>query len=160
MFEVTEKASEMIKNFLKDREELPAIRLMLAQGGWSGPQLGLALDELRNDDESFDDRGLTFVVEKEFYRQIKPVTIDYVTTTTGEGFQISSNLPEPESACGTSCACWNKQGDIKKPALIDVPAFFMEWVLERIEKGWVDVTNPFNKTQVSRVSLHPRDVKY
>lgn len=108
MFEVTEKASDMIKNFLKDREELPAIRLMLAQGGWSGPQLGLALDELRDDDESFDDRGLTFVVEKEFYEKIKPVSIDYVTTTTGEGFEISSNLPKPEIPCGSSCSCWNK----------------------------------------------------
>ena len=114
MFEVTEKASDMIKNFLKDRENLPAIRLMLAQGGWSGPQLGLALDELRDDDESFDDRGLTFVVEKEFYEKIKPVTIDYVTTPTGEGFQISSSMPEPESACGTSCSCWNKSGDLTR----------------------------------------------
>jgi Fe-S cluster assembly iron-binding protein IscA len=33
VFEVTEKASEMIKDFLKDREGIPAIRLTLAQGG-------------------------------------------------------------------------------------------------------------------------------
>jgi Fe-S cluster assembly iron-binding protein IscA len=33
VLEVTEKASAMIKDFLKDREEIPAIRLMLAQGG-------------------------------------------------------------------------------------------------------------------------------
>ena len=33
MFEVTEKATEMIKEFLKDREEIPAIRVMLSQGG-------------------------------------------------------------------------------------------------------------------------------
>jgi len=33
VLEITEKASEMIKNFLKDREELPAIRVMLSQGG-------------------------------------------------------------------------------------------------------------------------------
>jgi Fe-S cluster assembly iron-binding protein IscA len=33
MFEVTEKASEMIKDFLKDREEIPSIRIMLSQGG-------------------------------------------------------------------------------------------------------------------------------
>ena len=33
MFEVTEKASEKIKDFLKDREEYPAIRIMLSQGG-------------------------------------------------------------------------------------------------------------------------------
>jgi Fe-S cluster assembly iron-binding protein IscA len=33
MFEVTSKASEMVKEFLKDREEIPAIRIMLSQGG-------------------------------------------------------------------------------------------------------------------------------
>jgi Fe-S cluster assembly iron-binding protein IscA len=33
MLEVTEKASEMIKDFLKDRDEIPAIRIMLSQGG-------------------------------------------------------------------------------------------------------------------------------
>jgi len=33
MFEVTEKASNMIKEFLKDKEEIPPIRIMLSQGG-------------------------------------------------------------------------------------------------------------------------------
>ena len=33
MFEVTEKASDMIKEFLKDREEIPGIMIMLSQGG-------------------------------------------------------------------------------------------------------------------------------
>ena len=33
MVEVTEKASEMIKDFLKGRDEIPAIRIMLSQGG-------------------------------------------------------------------------------------------------------------------------------
>ena len=33
MFQVTEKASEMIKEFLKDKEEVPCIRIMMAGGG-------------------------------------------------------------------------------------------------------------------------------
>jgi Fe-S cluster assembly iron-binding protein IscA len=33
MFEVTEKATEMIKDFLKDKEEIPHIRIMVAGGG-------------------------------------------------------------------------------------------------------------------------------
>jgi len=41
----------------------------------------------------------------------------------------------------------------------DVPAFLMNWVLERINEGFVDVVNPFNRNQVSRVSLSPEDVK-
>jgi Fe-S cluster assembly iron-binding protein IscA len=33
MFEVTEKATEMIKEFLKDKKEIPHIRIMMAGGG-------------------------------------------------------------------------------------------------------------------------------
>jgi len=33
MFEVTEKASRMIKEFLKNRENFPPIRVMMTQGG-------------------------------------------------------------------------------------------------------------------------------
>jgi len=66
--------------------------------------LGLALDELKDDDVTFDDRGLTFVVEKEFYNQIKPIKVDFVETPMGAGFNISSNMPKPESSCGSSCS--------------------------------------------------------
>lgn len=41
----------------------------------------------------------------------------------------------------------------------DIPAFLMNWVVERIKLGYVDVTNPFNRKQISRVSLKPKDVK-
>jgi len=33
MFEITEKASNMVKDFLKDKEEIPSIRIMLSEGG-------------------------------------------------------------------------------------------------------------------------------
>lgn len=33
MFEVTEKANDMIKDFLKDRDKFPPIRVMMSQGG-------------------------------------------------------------------------------------------------------------------------------
>ena len=33
MFEVTEKATEMIKDFFKDKDEVPRIRIFLSQGG-------------------------------------------------------------------------------------------------------------------------------
>ena len=41
----------------------------------------------------------------------------------------------------------------------DIPAFLMDWVIEKIKLGHVDVVNPFNRKQISRVSLAPRDVK-
>ncbi len=41
----------------------------------------------------------------------------------------------------------------------DIPAFLMDWVLENIKIGYVDVMNPFNRKQNSRISLKPEDVK-
>jgi len=41
----------------------------------------------------------------------------------------------------------------------DIPAFLMDWVIEKINQGFVDVTNPFNKKQITRVSLKTNDVK-
>jgi len=41
----------------------------------------------------------------------------------------------------------------------DIPAFLMDWVLDKIQVGYVDVVNPFNRKQVSRISLHNKDVK-
>ena len=41
----------------------------------------------------------------------------------------------------------------------DIPAFLMDWVIEMIKAGFVDVANPFYPSQVARVSLKPEDVK-
>ena len=41
----------------------------------------------------------------------------------------------------------------------DIPAFLMDWVVERIKEGYVNVVNPFNRKQVSRISLSPSDVR-
>jgi hypothetical protein len=40
----------------------------------------------------------------------------------------------------------------------DRPRFCFDWFLQRLELGYVDVTNPFNAAQIRRVSLKPEDV--
>ncbi len=40
----------------------------------------------------------------------------------------------------------------------DIPAFFADWFLQRLEDGYCEVANPFNPRQVSRISLLPEDV--
>jgi len=40
----------------------------------------------------------------------------------------------------------------------DIPAFYAEWFMQRVCEQYCTVVNPFNKKQVSRVSLHPDDV--
>jgi len=40
----------------------------------------------------------------------------------------------------------------------NIPAFYSKWFINRIRDGFCAVPNPFNPTQVSRVSLKPQDV--
>ena len=104
MFEVTEQASVKLKELLKDKEEIPGIRIVLSQGGWAGPSLGMALDEPREKDEVFDDRELTYIIEKGLFETIKPIKVDYVDSYMGAGFDISSSL-NMGAMCGDSCSC-------------------------------------------------------
>lgn len=65
----------------------------------------MALDESKDDDQEFDDRGIKFVVENTLYDQVKPIKVDYVTSAMGSGFNIMSNMPVQPAACGSSCSC-------------------------------------------------------
>lgn len=65
----------------------------------------MALDESKEDDQQFDDRGIKFVVENTLYDQVKPIKVDYVTSAMGSGFNIMSNMPVQPASCGTSCSC-------------------------------------------------------
>lgn len=40
----------------------------------------------------------------------------------------------------------------------DIPAFYFDWFCRRIQEGYADVVNPFNRNQVSRISLLPESV--
>ncbi len=68
--------------------------------------MGMALDGPKEDDETFNENGLTFVMNSQLYRDVKPVTVDYVSTAMGAGFRISSNMSSAGS-CGSSCGTGN-----------------------------------------------------
>lgn len=40
----------------------------------------------------------------------------------------------------------------------DIPAFYAKWFINRIRAGYCTVPNPFNKNQISYISLKPEDV--
>jgi len=40
----------------------------------------------------------------------------------------------------------------------DIPAFYTDWLINRLNAGYCLVKNPFNPTQIKRVSLLPEDV--
>jgi iron-sulfur cluster assembly protein len=92
MFEISEEASEKIKQFLEGREGLQSIRILMTEGGWKGPYLVMALDRQKENDEVFTERGVTFLVEKALFERVKPISIDYVHSTLGGGYKLKSEL--------------------------------------------------------------------
>ena len=92
MFAVSDKASEMIKVFLKGSDESQPIRVLLDEGGWKGPHLVMATDDRKENDQVFVEKGLTFLIEKELFDRAKPIIIDYVESTLGAGFTLKSEL--------------------------------------------------------------------
>ena len=104
MFEVTEKVIAMIKEAFKDKEQIPSIRIQYMEGGWSGPSLGMALDEPRDDDDVFTENGITYLINKGLYEQVKPIRVDFADTPMGSGFHVSGNSGDSEKSCG-SCSC-------------------------------------------------------
>ena len=99
MFEVTEKATEVIKQTFESRE-IPPIRIETSHS-WGGPSLGMVPSEPHDDDMTFADKGITFLVGKELFDRVKPIRVDFVESPMGSGFQISSNLA---NASGSSCS--------------------------------------------------------
>jgi len=67
----------------------------------------MALDEPKENDEVFNENGLTFLINKELLDSVKPINIEFVETPRGSGFSITSALNNREKAdncCGT-CSC-------------------------------------------------------
>lgn len=103
MFEVSEKAGEVIKGFLAGREGPQSVRITLNEGGCGGPSLGMALDEPAKSDETFTEKGITFLVDKNLFDQVKPISIDFIETDMGAGFSVQSSLKNKGGACGNGC---------------------------------------------------------
>lgn len=98
MVTVSPSATAQIKEYFNDKEIQP-IRIFLSSGGCSGPRLMLALDEPREEDDTFDLDGLSFVVDKDLLAEAKPIHIDM----TPMGFNLTSSLKlEGGGGCGCS----------------------------------------------------------
>ena len=105
MFEVTDKAGEMMGEYFKDKEDVsPSVRISLSGGGWSGPALGMVLDEPKQDDEVVKKNGSMFVINTDLLKHMQPVKVDFIETDRGSGYTITSSMSGGGS-CGESCSC-------------------------------------------------------
>lgn len=113
MLEVTEAAVTNIKEYLNQQNIDSAVRITMMSGGCSGPSLGLALDEAKDNDLTFEQDGMNFLVEKGLSETCGAIKVDFIESgsgcgCSGGGFSISSENPLPSagggcSSCGGSC---------------------------------------------------------
>jgi len=66
----------------------------------------MVLDEPKETDDVFQVRDFTVLVDKDLHTTTKDVTVDYVVSGMGSGFQVQSQMPIGGGSCSsTSCSC-------------------------------------------------------
>lgn len=102
MLKVTATAQKEFNDYFKEKEVKP-VRIFLSNQGCGGPSIGLAVDELKENDIFYDIGGIKYIVNKELMLNARPIEIDYKEG----GFAITSNLNLGGgcSGCGTKSSC-------------------------------------------------------
>ncbi|MCI5125888.1 MAG: adhesin [Candidatus Electrothrix sp. AR5] len=112
MIELTETAIENVKEYLREQKIESAVRIAMMSGGCSGPSLGLAIDEAKENDLTFEQDGVKFLVEKDLVETCGTITVDFIEASTsgcgcsGSGFSIKSKKSlagDEKGGCGCSC---------------------------------------------------------
>jgi iron-sulfur cluster assembly protein len=97
----TDKGAEKVREFLDSTGadmETSGLRLGVRGGGCSGFQYALAFDNVRDDDEVFEDSGLRILVDRPSLPYVRGAIIDYVESLQGAGFKVEN--PNVVAACG------------------------------------------------------------
>ncbi len=65
--------------------------------------MAMALDELRNNDQTFEIGGFQYVVDKDFLEKANPIKVDFSPV----GFAITSNIDLTSAckSCSTTGSC-------------------------------------------------------
>ena len=105
MVKITQLAAQKIKEVLKEQnKENALLRLYLVGTGCSGPSFGMALEEIKTEDDIIDEEyGVSVVIDIKLSNYLEGATVDYVETNLGGGFEIRRANPDSGGACGDGC---------------------------------------------------------
>lgn len=97
-----ESAVKTLKDIISDNKDRPqTIRVYFAGIGWGGPSFGIALDEQKDDDFTYEVDGLTFIMNKDEYSKYGDISI----IDTGYGFRVvPDNMNNDDAGCGGGCS--------------------------------------------------------
>ncbi len=110
MLSVTETAIANVKEFLNQEKIEPSVRIFMMSGGYSRPSLNIAPDETRENDLTFEQDGISFLVETGVVEICGAITVDFRDSGSGYGcsggyFSISSKNPLAGAGDGCGCSC-------------------------------------------------------
>ena len=96
---LTESAARQIKKQLEKRGKGVGLKLGVKKSGCSGYSYTLDYsDDLKNDDEVFEDFGVKVIVEKNDLAFLDGIQLDYRREGINEAFQF--NNPNVTGSCG------------------------------------------------------------
>ena len=97
---LTDKAAEKVTAFLAGQDPAPdaGLRVGVKGGGCSGFQYALALDEQKDGDQVFEDRGIRLIVDPMSLQYVDGSVVDYTESLMGAGFEVKN--PNVVAACG------------------------------------------------------------
>ena len=96
---LTDVAATRVRNFLDTRGKGIGLRLGVKTTGCSGLAYVMEwVDELDEEDEVFESKGVTVVVDKKSLLFLDGTEVDFAKVGLNEGFQF--NNPNAKDACG------------------------------------------------------------
>ncbi|HBC55808.1 MAG TPA: iron-sulfur cluster assembly protein IscA [Gammaproteobacteria bacterium] len=99
MIALTEVAADRMRTFLNNRGKGMGVRVAVRTTGCSGLAYVIEfVDELQSDDVTFEDQGVTLVVDKKSLLYLDGSVLDYTKEGLNEGFKF--NNPNEKETCG------------------------------------------------------------
>jgi len=97
--QLTDQAASRVQHYLQNRGKGIGLRLAVKTTGCSGLAYVIEfVDELRDDDEVFESRGVKVVVDKKSLVFLDGTEVDFAKVGLQEGFQFKN--PNAKDACG------------------------------------------------------------
>ena len=100
---VTESAAAAAKSLLTQPENAgKLLRIFVEEGGCSGMQYGMVLDEKRDGDFLTEQHGVRVLVDAFSAKYLQGTVVDFSDALTGGGFKISNPNAKQSCGCGKS----------------------------------------------------------
>ncbi|QIQ20688.1 iron-sulfur cluster assembly protein IscA [Zophobihabitans entericus] len=100
---LTDTAANRVQTFLANRGKGVGLRLGVRTSGCSGMAYVIEFaDEIRDDDNVFDDKNVKIIVDRKSLVYLDGTEIDFVKEGLNEGFKFNNPNADNECGCGES----------------------------------------------------------